>query len=903
MKQNTNTTTWADLNNSAMQAVNNSIELAIKTASNSIEITSVGYSWNEDKSEISLKTIASSATVDWENAKFFLTKKEVDHTKPENRYILKSGSYDNKNNKLTLTLDKTVQKAFQHVESVKVFLINNIEIMLKSNLKTGLEQSAEGNVLATIWGEENKNLQTWNPTHLKERPLNKGQQTALAAMCSPGGYLVWGPPGTGKTTVITSAVQHALKNHKSVLIASHTNIAVDNVLESLVKDNETYKLGIVTPGNIVRHLPGTQEAASKLLESVRKHEFLRADKAAAWLKLNDKEFAAIEEKIKTNNAHVFRDQIQYLLDELTHKKIMVEEVNYLREISFKIEKHEQLQQKFYSMLLDLGQVRKNLSTQNVALQQLSDVNKELELANRNYNQALDTCQSLHRENTDLIEKNQIVELEIISADAKLSLAISALETKWVKIFPWISKKRNKNYHKYVAAKADFLKAKQQLVKQLSDNENVYNDAQQKMFSFIAKIDQAQAHVAQRKTILAKHVSCKKEETQIIEKLNIYNKKIDKLKVFLDKIPEANEKIAQAKQNGVFEVIDIYQEIIVKVEDLDYALTKLENAKKELEDKYTQAHLLREAAVVACTLASLSSNLTLRNRSFDVVIIDEVASANAANVVFAGSKAKETLALVGDFLQNAPIANSEEAITAEQKKIVAWQKRDIFALAGITSRVSAQEHPRCVAITKQYRYPAVIADIVNDFCYDGMLESHKISKEAAGNIVNFVDTSKLKISLRKEKSSWKCKETTYVALEVATNCLQKNSNYSLGYVSPYLAQATEMGKVFKQKNMKIEAGTSYRFQGREFDVVIFDLMQHGTETWVSLADLNDFSERGVSAAKLLNVALTRAKKQIFLIGNWDLIKKSNKPGMQALANLADHPNFVLSDANKNSYRNI
>ncbi len=49
-------------------------------------------------------------------------------------------------------------------------------------------------------------------------------------------YLVWGPPGTGKTTVIKEWVEYFARQGKRVLISSQNNKAVDNVLERLPED-------------------------------------------------------------------------------------------------------------------------------------------------------------------------------------------------------------------------------------------------------------------------------------------------------------------------------------------------------------------------------------------------------------------------------------------------------------------------------------------------------------------------------------------------------------------------------------------------------------------------------------------------------------------------------------------
>ncbi len=61
-----------------------------------------------------------------------------------------------------------------------------------------------------------------------------------------GLWLVWGPPGTGKTHVIQAAVSDLLTAGKRVLLVSGTNIAVDNALLGVIRDHRT------KPGEIVR---------------------------------------------------------------------------------------------------------------------------------------------------------------------------------------------------------------------------------------------------------------------------------------------------------------------------------------------------------------------------------------------------------------------------------------------------------------------------------------------------------------------------------------------------------------------------------------------------------------------------------------------------------------------------
>ena len=69
------------------------------------------------------------------------------------------------------------------------------------------------------------------------------------------------------------------------------------------------------------------------------------------------------------------------------------------------------------------------------------------------------------------------------------------------------------------------------------------------------------------------------------------------------------------------------------------------------------------------------------------------------------------------------------------------------------------------------------------------------------------------------------------------------------------------------------------------------MQDQRPRWVAAADLRG-SQRAVSAAKLLNVALTRAKERIYIIGDWSFVSAYHTTGMRALADLLSEPGFTL-----------
>ncbi|MDT3445205.1 MULTISPECIES: AAA domain-containing protein [unclassified Pseudofrankia] len=64
--------------------------------------------------------------------------------------------------------------------------------------------------------------------------LSSDQARAYHACTTSGEPMVWGPPGTGKTTVLARAIDALLTRGKRVLLVSATNIAVDNALLGVV---------------------------------------------------------------------------------------------------------------------------------------------------------------------------------------------------------------------------------------------------------------------------------------------------------------------------------------------------------------------------------------------------------------------------------------------------------------------------------------------------------------------------------------------------------------------------------------------------------------------------------------------------------------------------------------------
>lgn len=67
---------------------------------------------------------------------------------------------------------------------------------------------------------------------IEKRKLNKYAEAAARHALGSEVSFVWGPPGTGKTTLLSSIIQQLMQDEQSILLLSHTNVATDRVLNS-----------------------------------------------------------------------------------------------------------------------------------------------------------------------------------------------------------------------------------------------------------------------------------------------------------------------------------------------------------------------------------------------------------------------------------------------------------------------------------------------------------------------------------------------------------------------------------------------------------------------------------------------------------------------------------------------
>ena len=283
-------------------------------------------------------------------------------------------------------------------------------------------------------------------------------------------------------------------------------------------------------------------------------------------------------------------------------------------------------------------------------------------------------------------------------------------------------------------------------------------------------------------------------------------------------------------------------------------------KKDAERAYQDIvdDILFSTRIVASTLVG-ANHPKLTHSKFTTVFIDEAGQALEPATWIPIIKSNKVV-FAGDHLQLPPTVKCYEA---GQKGL----KETLFEKA-------IKGNQADVLLNEQYRMNELIMKFSSNYFYKGILKANSRNLNAkvysGDQVVEFIDTAGTGYfeSQHPDTRSSFNKEEAYLLLKHFTNYIEsiKNSGYDLpdnyGFISPYKAQVECIKTLLEESDVdlgiksKIVVNTIDGFQGQERDVI-----------YISLVRSNEQGEIGfLSDERRMNVALTRAKRKLVVIGD-------------------------------------
>ena len=328
-------------------------------------------------------------------------------------------------------------------------------------------------------------------------------------------------------------------------------------------------------------------------------------------------------------------------------------------------------------------------------------------------------------------------------------------------------------------------------------------------------------------------------------------------------------------------------------------------------KKVEEIVISSADIIATTLTSAYLRDSIQSRRFDTVILDEASMAPIPALWIAAGLSDGNAVVVGDPKQLPPIVISEKGLAKK------WLGKDIFKQADLTSY--SDKAPYLKPLWAQYRMHPSISLIANSLIYDNRLENGKISigderlfkwydqdwgHDSPVLLINTGNLNAWVTSVSKGKRSSRlnflsatiCVDLAESVLKSDRAELENGRPPRILIISPYRPHARLIGILIKEQKLErdVRSGTVHNFQGSEADLVIFDFVNdephHRVGMFIPALDEN--------IKRLINVALTRAKRRLFVVGDFDYIQKLAKKafiGKELIPFLKDR--FPCVDANK------
>lgn len=299
------------------------------------------------------------------------------------------------------------------------------------------------------------------------------------------------------------------------------------------------------------------------------------------------------------------------------------------------------------------------------------------------------------------------------------------------------------------------------------------------------------------------------------------------------------------------------------------------------EQFIMDELLAKAEIITATLVG-ANHYTVRNLKFEVVVIDEAGQALEPACWIPILKAQKVV-LAGDHQQLPPTIKSAEA---------ARNRLNNTLLEKCVIR-----HPEAVVLLEeQYRMHETIMGYSSGVFYQHQLKAHVSVAQhllfALDFPLLFVDTAGCGFNekaegtstVNPEEAAFLIKHLTQFTTELEAHYNAENFP-TIGIISPYKQQILVLKEAFVSAGLeryayKISVNTVDSFQGQERDII-----------YISLTRSNNNNEIGfLSDIRRMNVALTRARKKLVVIGDSSTLSK-----------LPFYSDFITYAEQKNAYQ--
>ncbi|PZG54411.1 hypothetical protein C1I98_04165 [Spongiactinospora gelatinilytica] len=463
------------------------------------------------------------------------------------------------------------------------------------------------------------------------------QETAYQACLGTGVWLVWGPPGTGKTMVLKKAIGDLIAAGKRVLLVSATNIAVDNALLGVLDERRHPHGAIVRVGPPqLRKVAENADVSLPLLVRAR--------------------LTATDDKRRDLSARlvVIRNRLRRL-GELATALAGFDAARFAQDEIFLGAPQHRPQRCEAAVALH----RTRLDSLTDALAAAKGKRDEASAAHA----AMDPDRRLWAQVDELGAEAARVDQAATQAEAAaLEAALATAEAQRLmndlEARSGLARLRAKRplaaarqSHDAAMERELHLAERAASARDVADRRRADLVRQAEVLADSATHSRAELQEAEHRFTTASG-----EERRLTDMHRTETAALRRAEELAERVRQAQARVAEAQRHG-WPAMHAEAEKLRPHADRDAAEAKtLEKRYREVQEEYerlerdAQGEIIDSALLVATTLARFRSNRRVFAGSYDVVLIDEASAATLPEVLLAVARAQTAAVLFGDFMQ-------------------------------------------------------------------------------------------------------------------------------------------------------------------------------------------------------------------------------------------------------------
>ena len=317
---------------------------------------------------------------------------------------------------------------------------------------------------------------------------------------------------------------------------------------------------------------------------------------------------------------------------------------------------------------------------------------------------------------------------------------------------------------------------------------------------------------------------------------------------------------------------------------------VENVLASYDKRKDVRQRLSACRVYVGTVASLSSKTELfKLKRFDVAIVDEATQILEPQLLWLlsakssdGRDAVGKFILIGDHKQLPAVVlqSKEESEVFDEglRRIGLFNLKDSLFERLYRSHLSEGDSLALDMLCRQGRMHPDVASFPNQAFYGGRLEPvglpHQMEEISAP--VLFLPSQRDTENLSGKTNRYEARMVADWAERIWMESPDSfDPHHTLGIITPYRSQIALIRKELQAKGIpalnEISVDTVERYQGSERDVILYSFCVNHRYQLKFLPNLTE--ENGVLIDRKLNVALTRARKRLIIVGVLDILKEN------------------------------